>query len=168
MPLKLDFMSSRYMVKQFKEEDVSNIYALCKRNPTYYKYIKIEPTLENIKEVLTELPPNKTMDDKFFVGFYKDNQLVAILDLITGYPDINTAFISWFMMDQDFQRIGIGTEIIMEILFYLKEENFRYVRLGYIKGNQESESFWIKNKFIPNGIESETDDYTIVVMQREL
>lgn len=168
MLLKLDCMSSRYMVKQFTEEDVSNIYTLCKGNPTYYKYIKIEPTLENIKEVLTELPPNKTMDDKFFLGFYKDNQLVAILDLITGYPNINTAFIGWFMMNQDFQRTGIGTEIIAEILFYLKEENFRYVRLGYIKGNQESESFWLKNKFIPSGDESETDDYTIVVMQREL
>ena len=42
------------------------------------------------------------------------------------------------------------------------------MRLGYIKGNQESERFWTKNNFIPTGIESETDYYTIVVMQRDL
>ena len=33
------------------------------------------------KNIITELPPNKTLQDKHFVGFYKDKKLVAILDL---------------------------------------------------------------------------------------
>lgn len=31
----------------------------------------MEPTFENLKENLTALPPGKTMEDKFFVGFYQ-------------------------------------------------------------------------------------------------
>lgn len=161
-------MSSHYVVKRFTEEDVASIYTLCKGNPNYYVYLKTIPTVANIQSVFNELPPNKTMEDKFFVGFYHDNQLIAVMDLIMGYPDLNTAFIGWFMMNKDIQRTGIGTEIITETLCYLKEESFRYARLGYIKGNKESQQFWLKNKFLPNGIESETEDYTVVLMQREL
>jgi RimJ/RimL family protein N-acetyltransferase len=168
MKLQLECMSSHYQVKQLTKKDVSSIYTLCKGNPNYYKYMKTEPTLKNIKEALTMLPPNKTIDDKYFVGFYKDDQLVAIMDVIDGYPNMGTAFIGWFMVKQEFQRAGRGTAIITEILSYLKKESFRYVRLGYIKGNQESEYFWIKNKFLPTGIESEKEEYIIVVMQREL
>lgn len=161
-------ISSQYIVKQFTQADISTIYTLCKGNPTYYKYMGIEPTLENIKAVLTQLPPNKSMENKFFLGFYKTNQLIAILDLITEYPNTETAFIGWFMLNKEFQGIGIGTKIITELLSFLKKENFCYVKLGYIKGNQESKNFWIKNQFVPTKIESETDSYVIVSMQRKL
>lgn len=168
MKLKLEYISSHYAVKQFIGEDISSIYTLCKGNPTYYKYMKIEPTLENINEVLTALPPNKTMDDKFFMGFYKENQLIAMIDLIIEYPSTDTAYIGWFMMDKDLQGVGIGTEIIEEILSFLKKENFRYVRLGCIKENREGRAFWLKNQFQPIGVESETNHYTIIHMQRNL
>lgn len=72
------------------------------------------------------------------------------------------------MMDKRFQRIGIGTKIINEVLYVLKKEGVRYARLGYVKSNLQARNFWIKNNFISTGIESETDSYTVVVMQREL
>lgn len=168
MLLKFNELSSKYMVKKFTEEDVPDILALCKGNPIYYKYFKSEPTSENIKESLTNLPPNKTMEDKYFVGFYDGNRLVAILDLIAGYPNEDIAYIGWFMMNREFQGAGVGTAIISEAISYLKEKHFCYVQLGYIKGNPEARNFWMKNKFIPTGGEVETDSYTIVKMQREI
>lgn len=168
MLLNINELSLRYNIKKFTEEDIDDIYRICKENPTYYKYMKIEPAIGNIKNVFTELPPDKTMEDKYFLGFYVEDKLVAILDLITEFPNKDTAFIGWFMMNKAFQGDGIGTEIISDIISYLKESKFSYVRLGYIKGNMQSERFWLKNKFILTGTESETDDYTIVVMQREI
>ena len=50
----------------------------------------------------------------------------------------------------------------------LKAQGFRSVRLGRVKGNPESEAFWVKNQFTPTGIETDGGGYTIVVMQREL
>lgn len=167
MTCKLDSRLSDYMVKQLLEEDVPDILRLCEGNPVYYKYMKMQPSIENLTEVLTALPEGKSMDNKHFYGFYNGSKLVAILDLITEYPDKDTVFIGWFILNKDFQRTGIGTRIITEILSYLKNK-FRYVRLGYIKGNQQSENFWIKNKFSPTGEESQTEDYTIVIMQKEI
>ncbi len=161
-------ISSRYEVKLLTEEDISDIYALCMGNPTYYQYMKMEPTPENLKEELTSLPPGMTMEDKIFAGFYKEKKLIAILDLISGYPNQKTAYIGWFMVDNEFQGTGIGTEIIEELLYFLKTQHFSYAELGYIQGNKQSEGFWAKNKFKPSGAVSKTDDYTVIVAKKEL
>lgn len=168
MDLNIKQLSFHYDVRRFTEEDVSDIYELCKGNPTYYHHMKMEPTCENIKSVLTELPPGVTMKDKFFLGFYRERELIAILDLITGYPDAETAYIGWFMMKKALQGKGIGSQMIGEILCCLKTAGFQCVRLGYVKGNPESEGFWRKNGFLPTGKESKTESYTAVIMQRPL
>jgi len=156
------------MVKQLTEEDVSSIYELCIKNPIYYEYIKSVPTHENIKDSLFELPPNISLDNKYFVGYYKEGQLIALLDIITGYPNEQTVYIGWFMMKKELQGTGIGSNIIAEALLYFKKEKFQAVQLGYVKGNNQSEGFWRKNKFYPVGREKDTNDYTVVVMQRDI
>ncbi|SEW10204.1 GNAT family N-acetyltransferase [[Clostridium] fimetarium] len=168
MKLMLKHLSSCYKVKQILEEDIWDVYILCKGNPTYYIYMKSEPTIENVKEDLTAFPPGKAMDDKHFVGFYKENQLIAIMDLIIEYPNNNTIFIGLFMLNKEYQGIGIGTKIINDALNFLKKEGYGCARLGFVKGNLQSEKFWTKNKFIPTGIEVEKENYTVVVMQRDL
>jgi len=168
MKLRVKQLSYCYRVKQILEKDIWDVYSLCKGNPTYYTHKKSEPTIENMKEDLIALPPGKTMNDKYFVGFYKENQLIAIMDLILGYPNNNTAFIGLFMLNKEYQGLGIGTEIINDALHFLKKEGYGYARLGFVKGNLQSEKFWTKNKFIPTGIEVKNENYTVVVMQREL
>lgn len=165
----IENLSSEYSVRKFTEIDITDIYNLAKTNPTYYKYMKTEPTYENLKDVFNALPPNKTMSDKFFLGFYNhEERLVAILDLILNYPNNQTAFIGWFMMNKNFQHKGIGTKIITDICYYLKKSDFLFIRLGYIKGNNESKCFWNKNKFTFTGIETQDVNYSIVVMERKL
>lgn len=168
MKLQIEKLSSQYTVKKFSERDIPEIYALCKGNPIYYKHMKMEPSFENLTEVLTALPPEKTMDDKFFVGFYEAGRLVALLDLIPGYPDAQTAYIGWFMMNSEFQGRGIGSSIVGEILSFLKKEHFRCVELGYIKGNEQAEHFWRKNGFSATGAEARTENDTVVKMRRKM
>lgn len=161
-------MSSQYEIKRITKEDISSVYKICINNPLYYEHMKTKPTYENLMETLTELPPNTTIEDKNFVGFYEDNQLIAILDIIAGYPDPKTAYIGWFMIKKELQGTGIGSKIISEVISYLAEKEFQYVQLGYIKGNEQSERFWRKNMFYPIGREKETEEYTIVEMKREV
>lgn len=170
MIMDLDYtqFSEDYQVKKITEEDIPEVLKLCKGNPTYYKHMKMEPTIDNLKETITVLPPNMTMEDKFFVGFYKDNCLMAILDLITGYPNRETAFIGWFMTKKEYQRRGLASKIVRKLLELMKNKGFQYVRLGYVKGNTESESFWKRNGFLPTGVESQNDEYTAVILQCEI
>lgn len=114
------------------------------------------------------LPPGKTMADKYFIGFFKDGILCAVMDIITGYPDKETAFIGLFMLEKDLQGKGIASKIIKESCTYFKLIGFSRVMLGYAKGNPQSRAFWEKNEFKKTGDETQADGYIIVKMQRQL
>lgn len=113
-------------------------------------------------------PPGKTSDDKFYVGYYDNGRLIAVLDLILAYPDVKTAFIGFFMTDVSVQNKGIGSRIIRELCDFLAQAGFFRARLGWAAGNQQAEHFWHKNGFSETGEICPGDSYTIIVAQRDL
>lgn len=166
--MDINKLSASFKVKKLTEENLDEMLALCRQNKIFYDYCPPAPTKENLREDLLALPPNKTLKDKFFVGFYNKTSLVAICDLILGYPNPSTAFIGFFMMNSHFQGQGIGTKIIQEICAYLKELSFNIIQLAYVKGNPQSKAFWEKSGFLPTGIEKTLPKYTKIVMQKRL
>lgn len=46
------------------------------------------------------------------------------------------------MMERSVQGHGIGSRIITELCVYLHSLGYEYIRLGYVDGNKQSESFW--------------------------
>lgn len=70
-----------------------------------------------------------------------------MLDLIDGYPEKDVVFIGFFMCDISIQKCGIGTNIIAELLYYIKNQGFKSVQLAWAKGNPQAEHFWLKNGF---------------------
>ena len=96
------------------------------------------------------VPEGKSPEDKYYLGFFKAGRLIAVMDLISGYPDQETAFIGFFMMNMDMQGQGAGSHIIEEVCACLNKY-FSYIRLGYVKSNEQSRHFWQKNGFMPTG-----------------
>ena len=161
-------LSSRYSVRTIGAADICDVYDLYQQNTAYYAYEKSEPTIETVQHDLTALPLKKEAHDKFYVGYYENDALLAVMDLIRGYPDEKTIFIGLFMLRKSAQGRGIGTQIIEEAFDYLRQAGFSYARLGCIKGNIEGERFWKKQLFLPTGAEMQTDCYTVTVLQRPL
>ena len=56
-----------------------------------------------LTEVISDVPQGASARSKHFVGFYDSDDLVAVLDLITGFPQADDAFIGWFMVDAELQ-----------------------------------------------------------------
>lgn len=161
-------LSSRYVVRKLNENDVEQIYDLTIHNPLFYKYCPPTVTRESILSDMQALPPKKTMEDKYYLGFFDHHELVAVMDLIYRFPNEETVFVGFFMMKQQFQKQGIGSCIIKECFEAIQKQGFHFIRLGYAKGNLQSESFWKKNGFIPTGVEVPNDGYTVVVMEKML
>ncbi len=159
-------LSSQYRVCKLSEQDIDSVLELCLGNPQYYHHCPPNPTRQSIARDMTALPPRTTYDDKYYLGFRDGTKLVAVLDLILNYPNASTAFIGFFMVAAQHQKKGIGTSVVKEILECLWASGYEYTRLGYVKGNSQSEAFWHKNGFAETGIETDTEDYTIVVTQR--
>lgn len=70
------------------------------------------------------------------------------MDLIDGYPNHETAFIGFFMVDAAFQGWGTGSFIISETADYLRRIGKTAIRLGIDADNPQSNAFWRKNGFI--------------------
>ncbi len=166
--LDIKEFSKEYMVKEIMPTDIAQVYSLCRKNELYYEYCPPLVTEQSIRDDRKALPKGKSIEDKYYVGFYNGNQLIAVLDLIDGYPDKNTAFIGFFMTDVSIQHQGIGTKIIQELIQYLKNRFYGQVRLGWVKGNPQSEAFWHKNGFFETGVSYQTGGYTVIVAQRDL
>ncbi|MBG0786996.1 MAG: GNAT family N-acetyltransferase [Anaerolineaceae bacterium] len=166
--MNIQSLSTKYIIRRITDADIPDVLALCKGNPLYFQYCPPFVTADSIKSDMAALPTGKTKDDNYYLGFYSAGHLIAVMDLIDGYPNPESAFIGFFMMDQLWQGKNIGSTIISEACHYLKEAGFSEVRLGYAKGNLQSEAFWLKNRFEKTGIETPAENFTSVYMLRRL
>ena len=167
--INLEALSTEYKATRITEADISPVYKLAKSNIKYYEAIKSVPTVESLTEIISEVPEGAGENSKSFVGFYnKDDVLVAVMDLITGYPESDDAFIGWFMVDGEMQGRGIGSGIFADVRAAMKAEGYDYMSLGCIKENADAMKFWESQGFKASGEETQEDGYTVVTMERSI
>jgi RimJ/RimL family protein N-acetyltransferase/predicted kinase len=166
--MNIKLLSEKYNVRKITEEDIPSVYRLMCGNPQYFHYCPPKPSEETVREDMQALPQHMTEEDKYYLGFFQKDDLTAVMDLIIGYPDEDTAFIGFFMMDRALQGKGEGSKMIAESLQYLSSLGFKRAMLGRVKGNPQPEAFWEKNQFVPTGTEIVQESYTVVAMEREL
>lgn len=166
--MDINKFSKKYHIRHLKKEDIDDILLVMEGNPLYYYYCPPSPSRESVLADMNALPPNKTLADKYYVGYYLDDKLICILDLISKYPNEKTAFIGFFMIDKNYQNKKAGSSIIKELTEYLRKESFEEIRLGYVKGNHQSEHFWLKNGFKPTGTISNQEYYDVIVMNMNI
>lgn len=145
--MEIELLSDEYEVRRILERDIEAVYRLCSGNPLYYEYCPPFVTKEGIRRDMTMFPPDKEISDKYFIGFYQRGKLMAVMDLIDGYPDRSMAYIGFFMTEKSVQQRGVGTAIIQSVCKYLTVLGYASVRLAWVKGNPQAEHFWRKNYF---------------------
>lgn len=160
--------STKYIVKKLNENNIDEVYNLCKENKEYYEYCPPMVTKETIVDEYNALPPDKCLDDKYYLGYYDENKLIAILDFIDNYPEDKIGYIGLFMVDINLQSKGIGTIIINELTDYLKSINYKKIRLAWIVNNNKAENFWIKNGFQEKNVTTNQNGYQVKVGIKEL
>ena len=160
--------SKRYSVRLLDGDDIETIFTLCSRNSLYYDHCPPFVSRESIRRDMKALPSKKTLSDKYYLGYFDGEKMIAVMDLIASYPNATTAFIGFFMTDISVQNTGIGSRIIDELCLYLPEIGFTSIRLGWVKGNPQAEHFWHKNGFTETGDTYNTDEYTVIVAERDL
>ena len=165
--IEISKISKHYTARALMECDAEIILALCQNNPLFYEYTEAEPTKEQILDDLKATPPGKGLSDKYFFGFFEGEELVAVMDLVDGYPDQGTAYIGFFMMNLHYQGKRVGTAIIHEVTEYLRSIGKTAVRLAIDKGNPQSTQFWKKNGF-EILFEADLNGWTKLVAEKSL
>ena len=97
MDMEISSLSKFFVVRKLTINNVDTIYDMMSKNEIFYQYHPPFVTKESVVEDMEALPPNKSYDDKYYIGFFENDSLVAIMDLILGYPTEEIAFIGLFM-----------------------------------------------------------------------
>lgn len=161
--VNIEALSTAHQVRRITPEDISDVYTLCKSNQKYYEYANAAPTIESLTEIISRIPEGAATQDKHFVGFYDNDRLISVLDLITGYPESNDAFIGWFMVDGHLQRQGIGSQIFADVRAAMESQGYDYLSLYCEKDNSEAIAFWQSQ-----GFKAENEDEAHIYFARTI
>ena len=154
-------------IRKLSDPDTDSILELCAGNTQFYQYCGAGPSKEQILNDLHITPPGIDPADKYYIGFYQEDVLIAVMDLIDGYPEPDIAFIGFFMIRRELQGNRVGSEIIRETAAYLKTIGKTAIRLGIDKDNPQSTHFWRKNGFLVIQ-EIDRDGWTVLLAEKAL
>jgi len=166
--INIEKLSTAYQVRRLSASDASKTFALVETNSDFYNFCPPSPNRHTILEDIKLVPANKTLNDKAYVGFFDHDKLIAVMDLIYQYPNDQSAWIGFFMVDKSVQGKGIGSAIINDVAAELKQSGLSLIELAYPKGFVRGEKFLLKNGFIKDGREIAVPGYTVVVMGKQL
>lgn len=166
--ININLLFKNYYVRKLNESDLDLIMNLYKNNKYYFSILDEQPSINSIKEDIYSLPNNKEIKDKYYIGLFIKEKLIGVTDLIDGYPNEKCAYLGLFMLDFDSQNKGLGTKLINELVFSLKDQGFNSIKLAYINDNKQAEHFWLKNGFVKDGKISMYKNKSITELERKL
>lgn len=115
--------------------------------------------------MISEVPEGAGTAQNIFTGFYSGEELLAVLDLITGYPEKDDVLIGWFMVSATHHRKGIGSQLFADVRAAMKAQGFTHLTLNCPAAAEDAIAFWENQGF--RGTVSATDE-NIVIMSRDI
>ncbi len=157
-----------YNVVRIDENNIEDAFKLMQSNTYFYSRTQSHIlTLEECKEDITALPPNTDLEQKFFMGIYIKDELIAILDYVEGYPHKNVVYLGFFMLHMDKHKKGIGRQLINVLIQAAKDNNFIEMKLACYETNETGYLFWRKMGFTVEKIskrEVDEKEYNLLEM----
>ena len=158
------------LMRADSEADQQALFELLKQAEAYSLLVEgVLPSFDDAIEDLSDLPPGKSAEDKFFFGIHHSDRLVGCADLIRAYPDPDIAYLGLMLFAETSQGKGYGKLA----LAYLSREAFawgcRRMRLGVVETNAAGLRFWQREGFSEiyrKTVEGFTGD--VIVMQKHL
>lgn len=152
-----------FRAEKLNEKDVYALLELYRSNPQFLDLSKSVCSLKSIEADMLRTPSGVVLDQKFYLGIYENNKLIAVCDLILDYPNNMEAWIGLFMVEGKEQNNGKGTVILQSIENMLASAGISHVELGVIDKNNQGLSFWKKN-----GYSQKSKNQDVLVLEKEL
>jgi RimJ/RimL family protein N-acetyltransferase len=136
-----------------EREEIAQMQALLEAAPAYHQRVlgRFAGQAE-AQSNFTILPPGKTYEDRFVIGFYRDSELIGCASLFRGYPNNKTAHLGLLLFSENHQRSGNGRVAYELIENFVREwKSVETIRLSVVLTNDTVIPFWKKQGFIETG-----------------
>src|SRR5882757_3671504 len=131
--------------------DVAPVQALIESDPGYTERITgYPPGPADAQSLLMMRPDGLPEDAKVVLGVWEEDQLVAVVDLLRGYPNDHTAFVGLLEVHGAHQGRGVGAAAYRMVERYVGTSfpEVRTLRLAVVDSNAErAAGFWIRQGF---------------------
>ena len=96
-------------------------------------------------------PSNVAPSHKHVVGFERGGILIAVADLLEGYPAEEEWYVGLLLLSPSERRRGLGAKLWNAIEAWIRAEGGRVVRLIVQEQNPDAALFWGSVGFIADG-----------------
>lgn len=138
--------NNKYDVKTLTLADETRIQRLCERCLDYFLLVDGgKPEKGEGHSILSALPLNKELKDKFVLGTFNENGvLVALVDLIKDYKEVGQWTLGLFIIDPEARGQKLGENLHQTIKNSLIKFGASSIRIGVVEENFRGHSFWVK------------------------
>jgi len=105
------------------------------------------PSPHAARDILADLPPGKSLVDKFMYGIFRENALVGVLDAIRGYPQQGAWWIGLLLLDPAQRGRGTGEQALLTFEDWAGQQGAQALMLGVVVENQRGLQFWQRMGF---------------------
>jgi GNAT superfamily N-acetyltransferase len=153
--------------------DLPALQALMEQCADYIELVSGSPPSSNEAEMLVaSLPPGKTLDDKYLIGFFDPaGDLSGIVDAVKDYPAENVWWLGLQLLAPKYRGRGAGSLFYRAFENWVAEQGAVQVRLGVLEVNPKAYLFWERLGFeLVEKRPSRDPDLThqVLVMERVL
>ena len=136
-------------VRRLSEVDAPLVQGLLDVSADYYGLVYGEPArADEGLNILTELPPGKTLPDKFVLGFLgADQQLAGVLDGVLNFRTEGEWYLGFLLLAPTTRGHGRGSQILKATFDWLRSLGAHTVRLGCAEQNLAGRRFWERHGF---------------------
>ena len=175
--LTLNIKSENLIFKDITKDDLKAVLELYNQNEQniYATGIDRRMSLEDINEKYLEVLVNS---HEFFTGVFLEEaeslQMVGVVKGRIDYENSEEAWISSILIDNRYQRLGIGTKVVCLLIDLLnKSYDVKSFYAGIISGNDIGRYFWQKLGFsylrtIEQYIQLRSLAADIVILEKEI
>ncbi len=133
-----------YFIKALLEEDSEALQGLYDKCHDFNLLVEGIPFGEDTAQMtFQDLPPGKSLEDKFLWGiFNRAQELVGLLDVVRGYPDAATWWIGLLLLAPEVRTRHIGGKVVRGFVDFVKKNGGCAVMLGVVEENKNAYCFW--------------------------
>ncbi len=91
-----------------------------------------------------DLPPKKTIEEKYLYGVFDNNSLIAAIDIVLNYPEKGEWIIGLLLIHPKTRGIGLGKELHNLIEKLAINEGAEKLTIGVMEQNTNALIFWNK------------------------
>lgn len=100
------------------------------------------PSKDAAINLFAELPPCKTHEDKFVLGFFVGADPAGCAEIIRGYPTAEVAFVGLLLFAEPFQGKALGVVALAHIESFVRPWACNALRIAVMANNQRAHGFW--------------------------